>query len=677
MVRIGLALTLLCTFVGCDMRRPASLHGSAALLAKNNVALNLGPALSVRVDTEGRLNPADICPAGGGFTPAREDAPAFGYTRNVIWVRFQLKLMEGASPAGGYTLEIDHPMLDSIRVYYYRGADLVGEEASGRILPLSNRNPAHQYFLFPAPPLSTDPLTVCIRAQSEGVMIVPVNIYSPERFILKERAQLFGFGLYYGLLFAIFAYNLFLFFTIRERTYLLYCCYVATLALFQLSLNGLLYFLWPESPRWNRMTPLFATAFLAITATLFVRSFIGTRERHPRLDKIWLALLFIAVVLACAAPFGEHIRMAPALALTGAAMTVFTIITGVASLRQGYRPARWFLIAWAMPLAGLLLLALRNFHLAPSVWITEHGVQLGTAVEALLLSMALGDRVNLLKRELAEFNEGLERTVTERTQRLNEALLSLSRHSVSIENELELARSIQQWILAPSAHVSARVKARVHCQFLHAVGGDFYEFIEFPDGHFGAVLADASGHGIPAGFLTALAKISISEGARRVGPNPRALLLEMNREMNRLIKTHEYFTAIALSIGPGGALRYSSGGHRPSFLLRREERDIVQLDTAGILIGIYDNHDENVRSMGELSMAVRPGDRLLLITDGAADVEDASGERLGELALARFALTHLELDIDLAFTSLVDRWREYHAAGKRDDDATLVLLEIR
>ncbi len=677
MVRIGLALTMLCALVGCDLRRPANLSGSAALLGASDVAVNLGPALAVRVDASGRLQAPDVCPTGVGFTPAREDAPSFGYTRNAVWVRFLLQRSEGSAPAGAYTLEIDHPMIDSIHAYYYRGSQLIGEDVSGRLIPLANRSPAHQYFLFPAPPLSVEPLTVCLRLQTEGAMIIPVNIYSPERLIEKERAQLFGFGLYYGLLIAIFAYNLFLFVTIRERTYILYCLYVAALAAFQLSLNGLLYFLWPDSPHWNRMVPLFATALLAITATLFVRSFIGTRERHPRLDRIWLGLLFIAVVLGCAAPFGEHIRMAPALALTGAAMTVFTIITGVASLRQGFRPARWFLIAWAMPLAGLLLLALRNFHLAPSIWITDHGVQLGTAIEALLLSMALGDRVNLLKRELAQFNEGLERTVTERTQRLNEALLSLSRHSVSIENELELARSIQQWILAPSAHVSPRVKARVHCQFLHAVGGDFYEFIEFPDGHFSAVLADASGHGIPAGFLTALAKISISEGARRVGPNPRALLLEMNREMSRLIKTHEYFTAIALSIGPGGALRYSAGGHRPSFLLRRDQRDIVQLDTAGILIGIYDNDDEHVRSMGEISIGVRPGDRLLLITDGAADVENAAGERLGEFALARLALKHLDLELEIAFTTLIEQWRAYHATGKRDDDATLMLLEIR
>jgi diguanylate cyclase (GGDEF)-like protein len=433
------ALLALLIFASAQAREAVPLPGGEGRVA-------LGMHVQTLEDPGGKLQLEDVrrAPNAERFAPADADPLNFGYTRSAWWLRFQLP--GGAPPGEELLLEIAFPSIDRIE-FYVPEAQPGGESRywvhiAGDTLPWDAREVRHRnhVFRFPAPG-SAGEHTYYLRAVSRGVLTMPITLWRPSAFAEHDRSAQLVLGLFYGLALALVLYNLMLLIAVRDRVYLYYVMYAAAFCTYLLSFDGLGFqYFWPKSVWAANHVLALALSLTLMLGAQFSRTFLDARRIAPRADAVMRAIVAAGALLAVISTsgwgldYGGVLRAISVLGFAGAAVAAYV---AVRALVLGYRPARYFLLAWAALLAFIALGALRNFTLVPTNFATIYGLHIGFALDVLLLSFALGDRINLLRRERAtaeaealaaqrlvleatrESERELEQRIAERTAELN------------------------------------------------------------------------------------------------------------------------------------------------------------------------------------------------------------------------------------------------------------------
>lgn len=354
----------------------------------------------------------------------------FSYSSSAYWLRFSVRPEAGAQRR--WLLEIGYPSLDRVEMFAPDGTGGFIRSETGDLKPFAGRPYPHRNLVLPVEFAAGTPQTVYLRVVSEGNLTVPVNLWTQEGLHRSDQRSYAVLALYYGALIALAAYNLLLFFSIRDRRYLEYVAFAASMVVGQASLNGLgNQFLWPHWPAWGNAVFPAGMAAAGLFGALFTRSFLETRRTAPGLDRairVWVVLFALGAAASFAAPY----RLAAvAVSLTGLSFSVLAVACGVICSRRGFPGARYFLLAWTVLLLGVAVLAMRNFGWIATNGLTAHAMQIGSALEMLLLSFALADRINTMRREKDQAQAkalAAQRTMVETLQR----------------NELELEQRVQQ-----------------------------------------------------------------------------------------------------------------------------------------------------------------------------------------------------------------------------------------
>jgi len=272
-----------------------------------------------------------------------------------------------------------------------------------------------------------------LRLESHSVLTAPLTLWRPEAFAERDRDVQLVLGLFYGLALALVLYNLMLFSAVRDRTYLIYVLYATAFGLFLFGYDGLAYqYLWPESSWWANHAAATALSLTLALGALFARAFLDMRRIAPRSDRAMVAVIAASFALAACSLTGwllDYGTVLRTISVLGFGVAALSMVVAVRALLDGYRPARYFLLAWAALLVFILFGALRNFALVPTNIVTIYGLHFGFALDVLLLSFALGDRINILRRERAAAHAG--------TLEAHQLLLEATR-----ENERELETHI-------------------------------------------------------------------------------------------------------------------------------------------------------------------------------------------------------------------------------------------
>lgn len=333
------------------------------------------------------------------FQPAMPDpgtgALNYGFSGSAWWLALPLTL-DAAAPSQ-WLLEIGYSSLDRVEVYTPRAGGGFERQISGDLLPFSERAYPHRNLVFPLALLPGETQTVYIRATSQGAMTLPVTLWQPDALARADRSDYALLSLYYGMLLALGLYNLLLFMSTREPTFIAYVAFTIAMAIGQLSLNGLgNQFVWPEWPEWGNIALPMGMALTGLTGSIFVQLFLDTRRTSPfdGLLKASVALFVISILLAFYLPYRP---LAIFVALLGVVFSGVAVITGVHSVRTGHPGGRYFLLAWAALLLGVAIQGLRVFGLVPSTGFTMYAMQIGSALELLLLSFAMADRINVMR----------------------------------------------------------------------------------------------------------------------------------------------------------------------------------------------------------------------------------------------------------------------------------------
>ena len=423
--------------------------GTAAVrLSPDAQSVRLAPHVMLLEDAGGSLTLADVQRRAGEFKPSgvQDDAAInFGYSSAAWWLRLEF----AADPEAprDWLLDVAFPTLDSIEYFGPAGEKMV----TGDRRPFADRPMLHRNFVFPVRLDQSGSGTVWLRIVSEGTLTIPLRLWRHDAFWQDSLNSYALLAVYFGMLLALATYNLLLWFSLRDNNYLSYVLFAASMAVGQLSLNGLgNQFLWPDWPVWGNLAFSVGFAATGFFGALFTRGFLETRRNLPRLDGAIIGLAGLFALCALAPLFAPYRLAAILTSLTGVTFSVVAVFAGLRCWRAGQAGAPIFLLAWGALLAGVVVVGLRNLNLLPTTFLSFYAIQIGSAVEMVLLSFALAERINDLQREreaargeatasrhellaaLQHADVDLERRVAERTTEL-EALNARLR-----ENERQL-----------------------------------------------------------------------------------------------------------------------------------------------------------------------------------------------------------------------------------------------
>jgi len=233
--------------------------------------------------------------------------------------------------------------------------------------------------------------------------------------------------------------------------------------------------------------------------------------------------------------------------------------------------------------------------------------------------------------------------------------------------ELLQAADIQQHHLPEQAPAVEGLEVAGHNAACHTVGGDYYDFLRYPDGKLGLIVADVAGKGLPAALL--MMKLQAhTQSLSEFGPSPHELAMRLNRSLVATCPRNRFITAAIVTIDPAtGELVSTNAGHNRPMVIRTDGV-IEQLSEGGPVLGLIPN-----LSYAEERMQLEKGDLLVLFSDGISEAENPQGEEFGGPQFEQLLVAEREKplrEIIARVNHAVERWT---AGAPASDDRTLVV----
>lgn len=407
--------------------------------------LVIGNHVAILEDNTNRLSLKDVLKSDA-FAASDVPIPNLKLSPSDFWLRFSIK---NESDHDQIILALEYPMLSTCEFYSI---------ADGKMQSLSynnifeKRKYKHQNFIFDIDLPRDSTATYYLRVKSTEQMVLPLIIGTPKLIAEKFLKNDLVWGIFIGLILVMVIYNLFIYLSVKDSSYLYYVAYSLLIGLTQVTLSGFTYrFVLFDLPNWNHMGIILFPGLAGITGNLFMMHFLQTKDNTPSLHKaIYVSILMYstAVVLRILGYDQASYRTIDIAAIT----TVFITFTVTIHLSiKGYRPAIIFLIAFSMFFTGLLLFVLRNLGIVPYNDFSNYTKEVGIALDVVILAFALADKINTFKREkersqeetlnalkeneriIREQNIILETKVEERTQELSQANSDLNQTLIDLK----------------------------------------------------------------------------------------------------------------------------------------------------------------------------------------------------------------------------------------------------
>ncbi len=388
----------------------------------------------------------------------------FGYTnselRSAYWGRVYLKASKRNQC---WLLEMIDPHLQNIDLYEYKNGTLQSiSSIQGFNHPFSSKDFFHKNYIYNID-LSdgeTHVFYVCFKSRLHNSFRVKVR--SPEYLLSYSVVEYFLLGLYYGILVIMAIYNLFIFFSVRERTYIYYVVYVIACGFTSMNEDGLGFqFVWPNYPGFNTYSILIMPSLLMIAFVMYSSSFLGLKKKFPIFKFIAYGLVAIYIIFVSVnGIFYDFLLSFQLLYLLPFA---FIYLAAVYTMLKGDKPSRYFLLGYSFILISIFIFyfRVRGYEIGGHFF-AVYSFNYGFILEVVILSYALSERLKVEKfqKEIAQFeiikqlkenekfkdelNKNLEQKVEERTKELKEASEEINRMNKFLsQNNLKLQEDVK------------------------------------------------------------------------------------------------------------------------------------------------------------------------------------------------------------------------------------------
>jgi diguanylate cyclase (GGDEF)-like protein len=365
-------------------------------------------------DDTGKLTIDDVSSPriSSRFMPVGPNPPSLGFTTAACWVRFTVA-QTGSSThddGSGWLLDMGRAFLSSVTVYIANTTHNHGTTGNHWLVYRiqSAKRPSdvdyrYKPFVFQLPSALRHPLRIYVRAQSDTSLYLLMSICRSQAYLAGSKGKMFDFGIYFGVILALIPYNLFLCVYLRDKSYLWYALHVLCVAIYVLQIDGLtIEYLFPGMPRLLASGIVVSAAMAMITASQFTRSFLSTKQCAPFSDRLLLTHMVLTGAVLALGPFISFPVLNSLCTILGALTTVVIMCSGIACWVRGLRSARFFLLAWTCYMVGVVIYVSTITGSIPFSGFGYYGFQVASAIEAILLAFALGDRIKILQREQKE-----------------------------------------------------------------------------------------------------------------------------------------------------------------------------------------------------------------------------------------------------------------------------------
>lgn len=427
---------LLCSFTSLSAQKTIQINEREELL--------IGKNIGYFVDSTQKLGIREVLKQT--FTPGKTEILNLGNTPHPVWLRFSVS----SKTEKELYLQINAPLLSNLEVYETHGDTSNLLFNGGSIKPFRERPIVSENWLLDLKLVSGEPTTIYIKGQSVYPFQIPIVLSSKNKFVENNQLHNLFWGIYMGIMLFAFIYNLFIYLSVRERFYLYYLLYIIASVGFYLGLEGFGFqFFWANSPGFNPLIPILVGLTNCII-TIFAFRFLRIHKDQKVLFYCGWINVAINILIAILNLVGKYEIALPLSQMFSLLGCIYFIIIGIVSLKRGVSTAKYFLLAWFTFLVMVILFILALNNIVPSNFFTTHGIFIGHMTEVVLLSFALADRINVLKKEnenkqkeiiiqlkenqllQTKVNRELEQKVTERTaevvaqkERSDELLLNI------------------------------------------------------------------------------------------------------------------------------------------------------------------------------------------------------------------------------------------------------------
>lgn len=379
----------------------------------------------------------------------------FGINSKTLWIKLELPQLD----------RFEHPIFslnsasaDLVRLFSVKNGKVLEVHENGRLLSINERDFPSQKIAFEFSDNEIDADYFLVRLDNVDKKIFYGILSSKETLLDIITVEDLLFGLLTGVFLGLFFYNLFLYFSVRDKVYFVYVLHTLLVWFAQASILGYTQgLLWPDWDWMNQRSIVIFSSLVSIVGIWFLRTFLMSKSIVPKLDKGFMFIFFVyGFILANAFFFSTTISYQVIL-VTQSIVVVFVLLVAVMILRKGYRPARYYLLAWSIFMVGIFLFVFSEMGIIPSNNLTAYIMPLGSALEVVLLSFALADRINILKKEkekeqaerlevlkeneilVREQNTLLEKKVKLRTDELEHALRNLQNTQSQLVSQEKMA----------------------------------------------------------------------------------------------------------------------------------------------------------------------------------------------------------------------------------------------
>jgi PAS domain S-box-containing protein len=432
-------LTLSLLFLLCLFRLEAIAQSPDELvLTDDQDRYSLGLHLEILEDIDGNWTIEDVTSLelAQQFVSSQTEIPNYGFTDSAFWVRFRAKDLSEFPVRWLLAVESNTFFID-----VYVPGEIPGQyqvTKTGMFLPFDTRDVEHPKFLFNLP-LTSEEETIFLRLESEASMNFPLTIWSAEAVSQDDLAQQVLNGFIYGVLLIMIGYNLILFVYLRDRSYFYYFLFLFFLLMAFMVDDGFAHqYLWPNQGRINAIGGQLSFVLVNISALLFTTSFLPIKETAPRL-RMAINIVLITYLLLLPVQFIDIGLAARPLLILTVTSYILIVIAGIVSWRRGYRPARYFMLAWLLLLTSMLTYTISLFDFLPLSLFSVLGSQIGIVVLTLTLSLALADRISSYRQERDSAQQEMMRKQEEFANSLQQANVELEAKFGERTQELDFA----------------------------------------------------------------------------------------------------------------------------------------------------------------------------------------------------------------------------------------------
>lgn len=358
---------------------------------------NIGRLVSIFEDSTAKMNANQVFQTNN-FVPSSTDAPNLGVTSSNHWILIKVN---NTTKTTDLLLDFAYPIIDHVEFFEVIDSSNIKKLSElGEDQPFYSRKYKHPNFIFDLDVPHGVVKTYLLKINSGEQILVPLILGTSETIFYSLISKDIIFGIYIGVIIIMLLYNLFIYFTVRDKAYLYYVVYILFVGLTQTYLQGYTFkFLWPNSS-WMAIHSMFLfPSFVGIAIAEFIKVFLQTSQYSKKLNwglNIISTIYVICIILGIS---GLHNESQKIIDINAMLISLYGLFIAILLSIKGSRSARFFLFAWSIFLVGICVFILKNFGVLPYNNLTNYMMPLGSAIEVALLSFALADRITILRRE--------------------------------------------------------------------------------------------------------------------------------------------------------------------------------------------------------------------------------------------------------------------------------------